>query len=151
MEIRLIEYDSRDYEAMIALRMAVLLRPIGVPASYINRTKEKEDLLLGVFAEEKIVGCCILSRRDADTVQLRQMAVDIAYQGKGIGAALLAFAEAIAKEKGFHFLMMHARDPVIGFYKKYGYAVISEPFAEVGISHHKMQKDLHTSPVSQTL
>jgi len=39
-------------------------------------------------------------------------------------------------------LMMHARDPVLNFYKKCGYEIYGEQFFEVGIGHHKMQKVL---------
>jgi predicted GNAT family N-acyltransferase len=38
--------------------------------------------------------------------------------------------------------MMHARDPVIDFYKKCGYLIAGEQFFEVGMGHHKMQKQL---------
>lgn len=127
---------------MITLRLRVLLRPIGVPVSYIDREKEKEDVLIGAFEDGQIVGCCVLTRRDAETVQLRQMAVDAKMQHKGIGSAVLHFAEKTAKEKGYRTLMMHARNPVVPFYKMHGYVVVGEEFSEVGTGHHKMQKSL---------
>ncbi|MBD0374701.1 MAG: GNAT family N-acetyltransferase, partial [Flavisolibacter sp.] len=43
---------------------------------------------------------------------------------------------------GFDILIMHARNPVIEFYKKCGYTIVGEEFFEVGIAHHKMQKQL---------
>jgi predicted GNAT family N-acyltransferase len=38
--------------------------------------------------------------------------------------------------------MMHAREPVIDFYKKCGYAIEGDQFFEVGMAHHKMIKQL---------
>lgn len=141
MTVQLIQHNSAEYEQMLSLRITTLLEPIGVPASYINREKEQHDILIGAFKNEAMVGCCVLTPRENDA-QLRQMAVKKDQQGKGIGAAIVEFAEEVAKENGFPVLMMHARDPVIEFYKKCGYKIVGEQFFEVGIGHHKMQKEL---------
>lgn len=130
------------YEDMVVLRMNVLLKPIGVPRSYIDPLREADDVLIGAYENGQLIGCCILTRINAQVVQLRQMAVDAAFQGKGVGAAIVSFAEEVAKEKGCQTLLMHARDTVIPFYEKCGYQICSEQFFEVGIGHHKMQKQL---------
>ena len=127
---------------MIALRMKVLLNPIGVSQSYINTEKEKQDVLIGAFEDDALIGCCILTRVNDSTVQLRQMAVENSLQKKGIGTAIVSFAETMAKEKGYQQLMMHARDNVLDFYRKCGYKIVGEQFFEVGIAHYKMQKQL---------
>lgn len=142
MDIRLIDIDSNEYEAMKQLRLDVLLNPIGVPASYINPQKEKTDLLVGAYENEVLIGCCVLTPLDNELIQLRQMAVQPHLQGKGIGAAIVTFAEQIARGKGFTRLMMHARDVVIPFYEKSGYTIAGEQFTEVGIDHHRMEKRL---------
>jgi GNAT superfamily N-acetyltransferase len=141
MEIRMITHNSKEYKQMVSLRVTQLLEPIGVPAAYIEREKEKNDFLIGAF-EEEIIGCCVLTPRDNATIQLRQMAVRSDYRGKGIGAAIIEFAEEVARKNNFSLLMMHARNPVIAFYKKSGYQIEGEEFFEVGIGHHKMQKQL---------
>ncbi|MGZ3881720.1 MAG: GNAT family N-acetyltransferase [Flavisolibacter sp.] len=143
MNILQIDFESDDYLHMIALRVSQLLEPIGVPASYIDRETEKKDLLIGAFQENEMIGCCVLTARQDGEVQLRQMAVRSDYRGKGIGAKILEFAESFAREKNFTTLMMHARDPVIGFYEKCGYEIYDAPFSEVGIGHHKMRKLLY--------
>ncbi len=143
MTIRTIQHHTPEYEQMIALRIKVLLQPIGVPPSYINREKEKEDILIGAFENGTIAGCCVLTPKNAHTVQLRQMAVATEQQGSGIGAAIVAFAEQVAKEHHFTRLMMHARSAVAGFYLKSGYTIVGDEFEEVGIAHRIMQKELH--------
>jgi N-acetylglutamate synthase-like GNAT family acetyltransferase len=142
MDIKLITTASPDYENMIALRMKVLLDPIGIPRSYINPEKEAADVLVGAFDGGKLIGCCILTHVDNTTLQLRQMAVDNALQQKGIGAAIVAFSEDFAKDRGYKILMMHARDSVIGFYEKCGYKISGDQFFEVGTGHHRMEKPL---------
>jgi predicted GNAT family N-acyltransferase len=73
------------------------------------------------------------------------MAIATTEQARGIGRQMLYFAEGVAKEKGFTVLMMHARDKVLPFYLKCGYSINGMPFSEVGIPHHKMQKDLQVA------
>jgi N-acetylglutamate synthase-like GNAT family acetyltransferase len=140
MTIRLITTGDRDYEQMKALRLEVLLNPIGVPSTYINPEKEKNDFLVAAFDNDNMIGCCLLTPLDEETLQLRQMAVDTKMQGTGVGAAIIEFAEEVAREKGAGLLMMHARDVVIPFYEKCGYTIAGEQFYEVGIPHHRLEK-----------
>jgi predicted GNAT family N-acyltransferase len=142
MEIRLLQHGSKDYDEMIDMRIKYLLEPIGVPASYINKEKEKEDILIGTFDEGEMVGGCVLTAKENGLVQLRQMVVKEKMRGKNIGAAIVEFAEKVAKEKGFKTLMMHARSVVKDFYLKSGYAIVGDEFEEVGIKHFVMQKEL---------
>jgi predicted GNAT family N-acyltransferase len=142
MTVRTFEQNSQEYEQMVALRLKVLLEPIGVPASYIDREKEKQDILIGAFEHEEIIGCCVLTQKNEDTIQLRQMAVATEVQGTGVGAAILQFAEETAKGRGYKVLMMNARDAVLDFYKKCGYDIAGDQFFEVGIPHHVMEKKL---------
>jgi N-acetylglutamate synthase-like GNAT family acetyltransferase len=139
MHIRLISTEDEAYNGMKALRWRVLLQPIGVPESYINPEREKEDLLIVAREAKEVIGCCILSHLD-DTIQLRQMAVDNLQQTSGLGRAIVLFAEETAREKGYKVLMMHARDAVIPFYQKCGYKISGDGFEEVGIPHHRMEK-----------
>jgi N-acetylglutamate synthase-like GNAT family acetyltransferase len=140
MRINIIQTNTKEYEHMINLRMRVLLDPIGIPRSYIDPEKEAADILIGAFEEDELIGCCILTHLDNDTLQLRQMAVDNIRQKKGIGASIVHYAEKLARGKGYSTLIMNARDTVIEFYKKCGYKIDGEPFSEVGIGHHKMKK-----------
>lgn len=142
MEIKIIRYSGDEYEQMINLRVTQLLLPIGVPASYIDKENEKHDILIGAFENNEMIGCCVLTPRENGIIQLRQMTVREDYREKKIGAAIVEFAEEVARENNFSILMMHARDPVIDFYKKCGYQIAGEQFFEVGMGHHKMQKQL---------
>ena len=142
MEIKIIEHNSKHYQQMLVLRMQVLLNPIGIPFSYINVNKEKYDILIGAFEQEVLIGCCVLTRKDKETVQLRQMAVATEQQQKGIGAAIVLFAENWARQNGYSIVIMHARNNVIAFYQKCGYEIVGKEFMEVGIAHRQMQKQL---------
>jgi predicted GNAT family N-acyltransferase len=142
MNVRIIPHSSKEYDQMVDFRITQLLEPIGVPASYIDRKQEQHDIFIGAFENDELIGCCVLTPRDNAVIQLRQMAVRTDHRGKGIGPSIIEFAETVAKENQFSVLMMHARDPVIDFYKKCGYTVEGDQFFEVGIGHHKMVKQL---------
>lgn len=143
MEIKIIEPFTVEYDQMVQVRIQSLLEPIGVPSSYIQPEKEKDDIFIVAFLNGKIIGCCVLTHVNVKTVQLRQMAVLEEYRGRKIGNAIIEFAEKTAREKGYSILMMHARDPVREFYKKAGYETEGEQFFEVGMGHHRMQKTLN--------
>jgi N-acetylglutamate synthase-like GNAT family acetyltransferase len=142
MKIKIIQHNSRQYEQMVQLRIKALLEPIGIPAHYIVPENEKDDFFIAAFEEDEMIGCCLLTPRENGLIQLRQMAVRPDHQGKRTGAAIIDFAEEVAKQNGFTTLIMHARNPVIDFYKKCGYQISGDEFFEVGMGHHKMQKNL---------
>ncbi len=96
-DIRLIEYGSCDYHDMVALRDKILRRPLGLTFSEEYLQQEMQDILVGCFDGNRITGCCILTPVDANTIQLRQMAVDDDQQGKGTGSKVLRFAEQQAR------------------------------------------------------
>ena len=77
-----------------------------------------------------------------DIVRLRQMAVLNDLQGKGIGRALMNFAENLARDRGYKIIRMHARHNAVGFYEKVGYRVKGDQFIEITIPHFLMEKNL---------
>jgi ribosomal protein S18 acetylase RimI-like enzyme len=82
----------------------------------------------------------MLIRENPNSVRLRQMAVLNNLQGKGIGRALMQFAENIARDRGFQKITMHARKTAVGFYEKLGYRISGQEFEEVTIPHYVMEK-----------
>ena len=75
-------------------------------------------------------------------VQMRQVAVSEKKQGRGIGRDLVRFAEALVWAERGDEIFLHAREPVIEFYRSLGYVGEGEMFTEVGITHIKMRKVL---------
>ena len=142
MPLKFIEHDSKEYKQMIELRDIVLRQPLGLYFDPEELSREKDDLLIGAFEEDKLIGCCLLTRADNHTCRLRQMAVSSNVQKKGIGASMMSFAENVARDRGYNTLMMHARKSAVGFYEKFGYKVTSGEFYEVTIAHFVMEKKL---------
>jgi predicted N-acetyltransferase YhbS len=142
MAIKQIDHGTKEYLQMVNLRDNVLRRPLGLTFSHDELVQEKEDTLIVCMDEEEMLGCCILTALDSETVRLRQMAVPDKLHGKGIGASIMSFAENLARDKGYSFISMHARNTAIGFYEKFGYQVKGAQFLEVNLPHHIMEKGL---------
>jgi N-acetylglutamate synthase-like GNAT family acetyltransferase len=142
MPIKQIDHGTKEYDQMVQLRYEILRKPLKLFFEKEELEKEKEDILIGAYEEDKILGCCMLKKIDADTVRLRQMAVANNLQGKGIGASMMNFAENVARDAGYKKIRMHARKTAIGFYEKLGYSVIGNEFLEVSIPHYVMEKRL---------
>ena len=142
MALKLIDHGSPEYQQMVQLRNDILRKPLGLYFTPEELEKEKEEILIAAYEEEKMLGCCMLVKVNPTTVRLRQMAVLNNLQGKGIGRALMQFAENIARDRGFKTITMHARKTATGFYEKLGYEVTGEEFEEVNLPHYIMSKDL---------
>lgn len=142
MALKQIDYGTPDYDTMLRLRYDLLRKPLGLSFDPKELEKEKDDVLIGAFEDEKMLGCCLLTRIDSKTLRLRQMAVYNNLQGKGVGRALMIFAENIARDMGYEILMMHARVTAIGFYEKLGYVKKDGQFIEITIPHVVMEKRL---------
>ena len=142
MALKQIDHGTNEYLQMVNLRDNVLRRPLGLTYSHDELLAEKEDTLIVCMDDGEMLGCCILTELDSETVRLRQMAVADKLHGKGIGASIMNFAENLARDKGYSFISMHARDAAIGFYEKFGYHKKGAQFIEVNLPHHIMEKGL---------
>jgi GNAT superfamily N-acetyltransferase len=142
MALKIIDHGSNEYRQMIKLREDILRKPLGLGFTSQELEKEKDNMLIGAFEDDDMLGCCMLVEKDPETVRLRQMAVLNDLQGKGIGRALMNFAENLARDRGYKVLSMHARKNAVGFYEKMGYKVASDEFTEITIPHYVMEKQL---------
>lgn len=142
MALKLIDHGSKEYQEMVELRRAILRKPLGIDFDQAELDREHEDLLIGCFEDDRMEGCCLLTKVDDKTVRLRQMAVLSGLQGKGFGRALMQFAENLARDRGYQKITMHARKTAVGFYEKLGYKISGEQFEEISIPHYIMEKEL---------
>ncbi len=142
MALKIIDHGSKEYRQMVKLRDDILRKPLGLGFTEEELQEEKDNMLIAAFEDDDILGCCMLVEESPEVIRLRQMAVLNDLQGKGIGRALMTFAENLARDRGYKILSMHARKNVTGFYEKMGYKVVGNEFIEVTIPHYVMQKKL---------
>lgn len=142
MALKIVDYGTDEYRQMLKLRDEILRKPLGLQFSDEELEKEKDNMHMVAYEDERMLGCCMLVEEEPGTVRLRQMAVVNDVQGKGIGRALMQFAENLARDRGYKRITMHARKNAIGFYEKMGYKKFGDEFTEITIPHYVMEKDL---------
>lgn len=142
MIIRQVPFASPFYRQSLKLREEILRKPIGMVLRDKDVASDDAEFHIVALDGEEMIGCVLLRPLSADHIKLRQMAVADGQQGKGVGAALVKFAENFAKDKGYKTIECNARKTAEGFYAKLGYAVQSEPFIEVKVLTLKMGKVL---------
>jgi N-acetylglutamate synthase-like GNAT family acetyltransferase len=135
-----VAFGSAEYSATLALRDAVMRRPLGLQFTDEELQRDRTDFHLACHDDGQLVGCLVLSPLSDSDVQMRQVAVPPPLQGKGIGRALVQFAEDFARRHGFSRMTLHARDTAIPFYDNLDYQRIGEPFEQVTIQHWEMTK-----------
>ncbi len=143
-EVREIVYRSADYFVFLQLRREILRWPLGLEFSDAELEQESADIFLAAFDGDALVGGLILTRIDDHTVRMRQVAVREDRRGTGVGRALVEASEAVASERGYQSMILHARANVTPFYLRLGYAREGEEFSEVGIPHFAMVKRLES-------
>lgn len=81
-----------------------------------------------------------LSPTDA---QIRFMAVDPAWTGRGLGGRILLALERRAQSRGANQIVLNARRPAIPFYLKHQYIIVGSAETLFGeVEHVRMEKRL---------
>lgn len=125
----------------MALREEVFVREQGVPAELERDPLDATAVHLVAARAGSVMACCRLVAA-GEAVRLGRMAVAAAERGRGVGAALLAYAHAVARGGGATIVELHAQMAARGFYARAGYEAVGGPFQEAGIAHVAMRRSL---------
>ncbi len=139
---REIEIGSDEYRAELALRDAVLRRPLGVEIDEEELARDRTGRHFAALLDGAVIACAGLYPDGPGRMRLRHMAVAPAMQGTGVGAKLIGFAEEQARASGVARIETHARCMARRFYEQRGYAAAGEEFDEHTIPHILMEKAL---------
>ena len=142
LQIREINYNSPDYMQELELRDKVLRKPLGMSLSDDNLEADKDDVHIGAFVDNKLVGVLILTRLNRNEVKMRQVAVGEEMRSKKIGSKMVAYAELFSTNLHYTTMLLNARKTAVGFYEKLGYNKVGNEFLEINIPHFKMYKFL---------
>ena len=85
-----------------------------------------ENLQTFIVAEldSKVVGCCALEVIWSDLAEIKSLAIDEAYKGKGIGSGLVAAAVEQAVKLGVPKVFALTLEPV--FFEKTGFEIVEK-------------------------
>lgn len=128
---------------IINLRYDILRKPWNQPKE--TATDGMEDDAINAFIEDNgnVVACGRLQDNGGGIGQIRYMAVNDNYQGKGLGKLVVAKLEEEAKKIGLQVIELQARENALEFYKNQGYIVKETSFKLWDIiQHYLMVKEL---------
>ncbi|MBL7829354.1 MAG: GNAT family N-acetyltransferase [Saprospiraceae bacterium] len=136
-----ITFSSPEYDEAVALRYEVLRKPLGLEYTTEQLAAEWNQIHIAAFdASGKMVGYLNLTPVSDTEIKMRQVAVAPEMQGKGVGAAMVAYSEKLARELNYKEITLHARINAVPFYLKLQYDIVGDEFEEVTIPHFKMRK-----------
>lgn len=137
----IVDYGSDEYKKSVALREAVLRKPLGLIFTEEELSLEEKHIHIAGFLGQELCATAVLVPKKNE-LKMQRVAIKKELQDKGIGSALTAFCEEYAKQHGYHAIYCHARGTAIPFYLKNQYLLEGDPFNEDGIPHHIMRKRL---------
>lgn len=128
-------------ELTLRLRSKILRNGLSLTECKFPTDDTEGIFHLAAYHNEKIASVAtFFPNRYKDSIevgyQLRGMATDTSFAGKGFGKQLIEFAVQYIKTTKATYIWCNARSSSIGFYKKLGFEIVSEEFEIAGVGPH---------------
>ena len=127
MAVRIGKLGLDDYEAMVALwRRVGLVNRVGIRdarRAFARQVRLNNGLYLGAFDGDRLVGT-VLGTHDTRKGWINRLAVDPAYQRRGVGSRLLKTCERALVRKGVRIiaaLIVKGNEPSTNLFRRSGY------------------------------
>jgi N-acetylglutamate synthase-like GNAT family acetyltransferase len=130
-------HTKKETEKILELRFKILREPWG--QSKESSSDGHEDTSFNAFIEDEkgnVIACGRLQKNDANTGQIRYMAVANGMQGKGLGKLILKALEQKAKELELNKIELQARENALEFYKANNYTLLEKTHLLFGVVQH---------------
>lgn len=138
---------NQQLNSILKLRYEVLRKPWSQTIE--SATDQLEEKSINAFIQNNkgvFIACGRLQENENKIGQIRFMAVDQNYQGKGLGKLIITSLEEKAKELKLNKIQLQARENAVSFYKNNGYVMIEKTFLLWDqIQHFLMGKQIDLS------
>lgn len=135
---------NQQLNSILKLRYEVLRKPWSQTID--SATDQLEEKSINAFIQNNkgvFIACGRLQENENKIGQIRFMAVDQNYQGKGLGKLIITSLEEKAKELKLNKIQLQARENAVYFYKNNGYVMIEKTFLLWDqIQHFLMEKQI---------
>jgi len=134
-----------EFEKYCDLRWRILRAPWNRPKLNLEDEISDESIKLIACDENgKIIGTGRARFNSSTEAEIKSMAVEESFRGKGIGSLIISKLERKIKESEARKIVINSRDKAVDFYEKHGYKVTGESYNLYGeISHYAMMKELY--------
>ncbi len=141
MEIRFPK-NPEEWSQYFELRFKVLREPWNQPEGSELLPDDDSAIHLIAIENNQIIGAARMHYEE-NYAQIRCVAIDPAFQSKGIGKQLMLSLEKIAKKNDYSKILLEARDNAIPFYEKIGYKITKMSYLLFGtIPHFTLTKSI---------
>lgn len=123
-----------------ALRHAVLWPD--QPPAYVQLPDDAAGQHFGAFAHGALVAVISLFVSADGVARFRKFATDPAWQGRGVGTALLRHLIGVARAQGASVLWCDARHHTLPFYQRFGLAPEGEVFYKGELPYVRLSRKL---------
>ena len=139
-----------DYFQLIRLREEVFVIEQGIPLEI--ELDDHDDHALHVIAKDgrQVVGTARLVVNESSG-KIGRMAVKQRYRRQQIGHALMKEIQCAAREQRLSRLILHAQEPAVNFFRRFGFQPEGDRFDEGGRPHRKMVKEMNGSSSSMPM
>ena len=135
--------SQTEIDGIIDLRYDILRKPWNQPKETSTDGMEESTINAYIECNGKVIACGRLQDNGNRLGQIRYMAVDANYQGKGLGKLIVIKLEEEALKINLHSVELQARENAVEFYKSQGYVVKETSFKLWDIiQHYLMTKDI---------
>ena len=132
MAVRIAPLRIQDYEDVIALwRRAGLANHVHLRDSrraFSRQLRSNRGLYLGAYDGKRLVGT-VLGTQDSRKGWINRLAVDPAYQRKGVGTRLLRACEKALARKGNKVIsafIVKGNEPSVNLFRRSGYETVDD-------------------------
>ena len=131
-----------EFEKYCGLRWRILRAPWSRPKHKIeNEINDESIKLIACDENEEVVGTGRVRFNSQVEAEIKSMAIEENYRGKGIGSSIIFELERRVKERTAKTIIINSRESAVDFYKKHGYKVIEESYNIYGdLAHFRMLK-----------
>jgi predicted GNAT family N-acyltransferase len=135
---------NSQLHSILQLRYEVLRAPWNQPIE--TATDDLEQSSINAFIEDslgEVIACGRLQENENKVGQIRFMAVNQSYQGKGLGKLIVDFLEDKGQELNLTTIELQARENAVEFYERCGYKIKQKSFLLWDqIQHYLMEKQI---------
>jgi predicted GNAT family N-acyltransferase len=130
---------ATDAATLCAIRLKVFVEEQNVPLELEwDGEDERCEHALAYAPDDTPIG----TGRLLPDGRIGRLAVLKEWRGQGAGSALLEYFLALAREKGFTTVSLHAQIHATAFYARHGFEAHGDQFMDAGIPHIEMSRQL---------
>lgn len=133
-------YRTGDWQQLrddaAAVRTAVFVHEQGIPQEFEWDRWDAGSVHAVAYDGLRPIG----TGRLLPDAHIGRMAVLAEYRGKGVGGQLLGRLIEEGERQGVEAFELSSQQAVNGFYRRFGFETVGEPYDEVGIAHQRMRR-----------